>query len=621
MNASRANLHTIGHNIANIETPGFSRQVAVQQAANPLRGSMGRGMVGTGSQITSINQIRSQFLDAKFWSQNSVLGQFTVKYDIMTLVQGFLHEGDGVGISHEMDMLFTRMSELETNAHDMTYRRNFISSFESLGVTLNSTYSQLRQQKIDINTEIAVTVGAINSIGRQIQALNRQITVLELDGSNANDLRDQRAVLLDELSKYVNIEVREIETNPDFAAGRVTDPRESRRQLQVLIDGTQFISHFDLLQIEVRPRVLPSDPTITIARNPEELHGMYDVFWSNGSRFNMYSPSLRGELAGLIHLRDGNGGNHARFQTAATGSAPVFDSGTGQLQMFFEPNSRVDLGHTGMITIRQANGVNRHFHYTAFELTFNADGSVAYGTFQLYPGDLVPDPTAAFAGAMTASSGQTTSYMGIPYFMARLDELTRTLVRAFNQGEYLDGRPIPGVNGHTSGFDLNGNLGLDLLGFTDALGNWQPFEPGIGGPNFFAITASNFSINPAILSDPRLLALSTNLDSLPSNGLIVQSWGNIKTDRGLFREGRLGDFISAITGDLGITARQAENFQRSYTELMVTIENQRFAVMGVNMEEEVAAMLQHQLVFQAAARLFGIIDGIYDTLINRMGNW
>ncbi|MCL2169481.1 MAG: flagellar hook-associated protein FlgK, partial [Defluviitaleaceae bacterium] len=322
MNAARANLNTIAHNIANTETPGFSRQVANQQATMPLRGSPGRGMVGTGSQITSIHRVRNQFLDTKFWAQNSVLGQFNTKHDVMSLVRGILMEGEAAGITRDINNVFSRQSDLHTNAHDLTYRRNFLSSLDTFAVSLNSQYQQLRQQQVDLNQEIAIVIGQVNSKGQQINALNRSIFIMELDGSNANDLRDQRDLLIDQLSRLVNVEVRETETNADFAAGRVTDPRESRLHLSILIDGVVFINHFDINPIEVRQRVL-SDGT-SIARNPEEMGVKYDIFWSSGMRFNMYSPTLSGELAGLIQLRDGNGGNFARFQT--TGGLPATHS-------------------------------------------------------------------------------------------------------------------------------------------------------------------------------------------------------------------------------------------------------------------------------------------------------
>jgi flagellar hook-associated protein 1 FlgK len=216
--------------------------------------------------------------------------------------------------------------------------------------------------------------------------------------------------------------------------------------------------------------------------------------------------------------------------------------------------------------------------------------------------------------------------MGVPYFMSRLNDMARTLAAAFNEGRRLDGTSIQGVIGHFSvsgpgqtTFDLNGNAGALLLGNAGFGSNWG--WDGSTTFNYFNITANNFAVNPAILSNPRMLALAGSIDKLPSHNTVVESWSDINTYRGLFREGRLGDFIASITGDLGITGRQAENFARSYDELIVTIDNQRRSVSGVSVDEEVAFMIQHQIVFQAAARLFSVIDGIYDTLINRVGRW
>jgi len=624
LNVSRANLHTIAHNIANAETPGFSRQIAMQQAHQPLRVGMGRGMIGTGAQITSVIQVRNQFLDQKFWAQNSVAGQYQTKHDILTLVQGIMREGEnGAGISSSIDDMFSRIRDLATNPPDMTFRRNFLASVESLGVMLNSTYSQLRQQKADLNQEIRITVGVVNSLGRQITALNRQITVLELDGSNANDLRDQRALLIDELSRYVNVEVREVEMNADFAAGRTTDPRKSNRQLTILIDGVQFVNHFDMNQIEVRQRLTSDGQAINV--NPENTGALYDVYWSNGMSFNMYSPTLRGELAGLIHLRDGNGGNFASFQHVV--NPPVFTAGSPpSVRMDFNPNSRVDLGPTGVIAVTNFNGTTRYLRYTNFDLQFDpATGMPTHAYFTLYEGDN-PDP-ADFTpppGVRDITVGRTTSYMGIPYFMARLNELTRTLAAAFNEGRYLDGNVIPGVIGHFSGVDANGNLGGMLLSHSTPFSDFVDWDGTTGVFNYFNITASNFRINPDILRHPDRLAVAEHIPNQSigeSNAALAHSWVLISTDRGMFREGRVGDFISAMTGDLGIVGRQAENFAMSYHELMMVIDNQRRAVSSVSLDEEVAFMIQHQLVFQSAARLFNVIDGIYDTLINRMGNW
>ena len=619
MHAARGNLHTIAHNIANAETEGFSRQVAQQQASNPLRASFGRGMIGTGSVITGVIQIRNTFLDGKFRSQNAVLGQFSAKADILSLTQGILRDvpAHNVGLTTQINEIMERMSDLSTNAGDITYRRNFLSSLESLSLFLNTTQSQLTQQMVDINQEIRATVGSINALGHQITALNRQITLMELDGSNANDLRDQRNLLIDRLSRFVNIDVREIERNPEVAAGRELDPRESRLQMVILIDGAEFVNHFHMQELSVVQRVDQNGTNILM--NPEEPPRMYDVVWGGGTPFNMHSQSLSGELAGLLQLRDGNGANHTAVVSHSPMAwpgppAPTLPAGATAWYVSFDTNLRTDIGSTGIVTARHPDGRTVQIRYSAMSYAGGWPPTGAH--LALNPDDL-PD---GWDPSWTLTIGETTSHMGIPYFKARLNELARTLARAFNEGRHLlNNDAIDGLNGgHLDGIDLNGDPGAILLTYIDALGNSQPWAAGF---NYFNITATNFVVNPDLLRDPSLLALTTDDTDLPDGHDVIMGWLNLTDNRSLFREGRLGDFLSAITGDLGITSMRAVNFSRSYGDLLNTIDNQRFAVKGVSLDEEVTFMISHQLVFQAAARLLTIIDSIYDTTINRMGNW
>jgi flagellar hook-associated protein 1 FlgK len=606
--------------MANAVTPGFSRQFGVQQATQPLRVAGARGMVGTGSHITSIGQMRNQFLDNQFWNQNAVLGQFTRKSEMWALTQGILRDvpNEGVGVTNEINRIMDRMQDLNQNAHDLTYRASFLSSLDSLAVFLNTAYSQLTQQMRDINQEIRSTVGVINSLGLQIRNLNRQITVMELDGSNANDLRDQRALLLDELSQHVNIDVREIEKNPEFAAGRETDPRQSRRELIVLIDGAVFVNHFNVNEIEVRQR------SPQAALNPEEPPRMYDIFWSSGMRFNMYSPSLTGGLSGLIQMRDGNGANHVRVTTHGPAAwppappAPPLPAGTTPWHVDFNTAFRTDIGGTGIVTARHSDGRILRIRYTEMAYTMAAGGWPPNGAhLALHTDDLPAD----WGPAWQLTIGETTNYMGIPYFKARLNELARTLARAFNEGRHLmNNDDIVGLaGGHIHGWDLRvpPQQGQWLLAYGDfnfGSSTATPF-------NYFNINATNFAVNPEIMRNPALMALAGDPTELPSGHDIIEGWTNLTENRSLFREGRLGDFLSSITGNLGIVAGQATRFGQSYAEIVTTTDNRRRSVSGVNLDEEGVSMIQHQLVFNAAARLLTVIDEIYDTTINRLGMW
>ena len=604
---SQGNLAVRAHNIANAARPGFSRQETVQAANTPLR-VVNRGMVGSGAEIIGITQIRSNFLDNKFWNQNAVLGRFAQKNSILSLTQGILAEEANFGLTAEINGIFERMQDLTTDASNFTHRRNLLTSFESLSIFLNTASGQLRQQQVDVNQEIRVTVGIINSLGNQIASLNAQILNMEADGARANDLRDQRALLIDELSRYVNIDVQEIETNPDFASGRTTNPRDSRLQMVIRIDGKTFVNHTHSNGLEIRSR--PGSPNTNIVRNPEEAFGMYDIFWSSGQAFDMYSRTLSGELRGLIDLRDGNSGDFSRLNT------PVFTAGPpNTVTLNFDPNLRSDLNpEGGIITVQTPTGP-RNILYTSFTPTLDANGNIVSGTFELFDDTI----TAADFVGTDITIGRTSTYSGIPFFIARLNELARTLARAFNEGVILNGQAIDGVMGQLNAFDLNGNNGPILFTYLDKItGQPQAWSSGF---NVWNITAENFVINPELFDNLSLLALSSDPTLGESNAEALLSWITIYEERGLFREGRLNDFIAAITGELGVIGRQAEHFELSYSELLTTIDNQRIAVSGVSVDEETAMIIQHQLVFQTAARLISVIDGLYDTLINRMGRW
>ncbi|MCL2564838.1 MAG: flagellar hook-associated protein FlgK [Defluviitaleaceae bacterium] len=300
---ARAGLQVVSHNIANAATPGFSRQFVEQRASQPLATWNSRGMIGTGSEVFGIGQIRSFYLDQKFWTERGVLGQHTAKTQLLTGVETVFNEMSGTGISSNFDIFFARLQDLTTNAPDGTFRNNVLMTADSLARFINTTAQSLRRQQINANTEVSMVVSTINNLGLQIAGLNERISKFEMDGSRANDLRDQRALLIDELSQFVNVEVIEREHNDDFAAGMFPNPQDrgrSDQRLSIRINGYEFVNHWDVNTLQTVPRQQGNE------RNDVDAPGLYDIRFSNGVWFNIYSPTLQGQLRGIIDVRDGN---------------------------------------------------------------------------------------------------------------------------------------------------------------------------------------------------------------------------------------------------------------------------------------------------------------------------
>ncbi|MCL1884854.1 MAG: flagellar hook-associated protein FlgK [Defluviitaleaceae bacterium] len=300
LHTARANLNVTSHNIANAEIPGFSRQVAQMQAGRPLMGT-GRGMYGTGSQVTGVIQIRDRFLDKKFWHQNAISGQHTAVNQHLNFVETVFNQLPNVGVKRTFNGFFSTLQDLTTRAHEPTFRTNVATNAHTLAEQVRQNAFALQRQQQDLNREFADVVVTINSLGQQISDLNNQIHIFERDGSNANDLRDQRALLIDQLSNLVNVQVDE----RDFSRPGMSNDR----RLTVMINGYDFIDHTRFSRLELVPRDHPTDPRSGVRRNEMDVHGLYEVFFAaTGSRFNIHSQTLTGKLRGIVDVRDGNGG-------------------------------------------------------------------------------------------------------------------------------------------------------------------------------------------------------------------------------------------------------------------------------------------------------------------------
>jgi flagellar hook-associated protein FlgK len=293
-------LNVTSHNIANAEIPGFTRQVAQMSAARPLVGT-GRGMYGTGSQINSIIQIRDHFLDRKFWAQNSISGQFAAVNTHLTFVETVFNQLPNAGVKRTFNSFFSTVQDLTTRAHEPTFRTNVVMNAHTLTEQVRQNAFSLQRQQMDLNREFADVITTINSLGSQLADINRQIHIFERDGSNANDLRDQRALLIDRLSELVNVQVEE----RDFSRPGVSYDR----RMTIMINGYDFVDHTRFSNLELVARDNLHDPRSGTRRNEMDVAGLYDVFFAaTGSRFNIHSPVLSGKLRGIVDVRDGNGG-------------------------------------------------------------------------------------------------------------------------------------------------------------------------------------------------------------------------------------------------------------------------------------------------------------------------
>ncbi|MCL1997987.1 MAG: hypothetical protein FWG65_04385 [Turicibacter sp.] len=211
---------------------------------------------------------------------------------------------------------------------------------------------------------------------------------------------------------------------------------------------------------------------------------------------------------------------------------------------------------------------------------------------------------------------QTTNFKGIPFYMNRLNDLVRTFVLAMNEGLDRSGSPIDGSQGHRNGYSLDGSTGLGFFVWTDANGNVHG-NTSMG--DFNHLNVLNWEMNRILLEEPDRLQLSSSPNVGESDNAIVEGFIFLDNYQSLFREGSLRDFIVATTTHLSIDLQQANRFQNNFMEMTRVTTNQRVAVSGVDMNEELLDMARFQNLFNVNARMISTMNNIYDTLINRLG--
>lgn len=286
---AQRNLDTVGHNLSNASTPGYSRQQSIQSASNPLAVMDGTGMVGTGSQVTGVERIRDTYLDFKYWSENVANGEWSKKAELMGEIQVTFNEPSKSGFVKIMDGFFDSLQELSKDPSSGAARALVVQKATTLTKYFNNTATHFEQFQNDINDQVKTDVDQINIIASQIQLLNKQIYNYELTGGTANDLRDSRTLLVDQLSKLANIQAKEI------PYGKLPNG-EDDIHFQITLSGKTLVDHFSATKLIVVQR--------NTKLNEEDIGNLYDIKWEDGNSVNITG----GELKGLLDVRDGKDG-------------------------------------------------------------------------------------------------------------------------------------------------------------------------------------------------------------------------------------------------------------------------------------------------------------------------
>lgn len=344
--ASQAGLTTTAHNIANTETEGYTRQVVNQQANKALRVNSSYGMAGTGVGVTGIVQARDEYYDMKYRTNSTISGTYSTKAYYMTEIENYFNEIKLEGFTTTYDKMYDSIQELSKNPSDISVRTQVTNLSQGLCDYFNSLSTSLKSIQENCNTELYTQVGRVNSLAQQISVLSKQINTFEVGGGTANDLRDQRELLVDELSNYAEVSVSETVVGNGVGVNSYV----VKINQQVLVDNYSANSLV----------CVPREEKI----NQSDVDGLYDIQWANGQTFNTGITGTSGNLQAIIDIRDGN--NNEAFTgkvTAETGdlTISVTTSNINEVE-------KMTMSSSGVITIG-----SREYAYDGFAVSLDED--------------------------------------------------------------------------------------------------------------------------------------------------------------------------------------------------------------------------------------------------------
>jgi flagellar hook-associated protein 1 FlgK len=284
MDYFRRGMETAGHNISNADVEGYSRQRVEPSTTSPFTNpAFNRpdipGQVGTGVQIDAIVRLRDAFLDIQYREEMTVKGYWDQVQNALSTVEVYVNEPAGEGLKTALDTYWSSLQELSKRPDDSAVREDMVEKTKNLTVYLGQLVRNYDEYRTSLNREIDLMVDEANTLIDQIAGINTTIRQVQGVGGNPNDLMDKRDLLVDKLSKLIDISVNppclegDGEFKIDLGGKLLVQGDQTRHLVTVPVAGNT--GFFDV-QVEDNLFDHVSDPSVLFAtieqRAPEAVH-------------------------------------------------------------------------------------------------------------------------------------------------------------------------------------------------------------------------------------------------------------------------------------------------------------------------------------------------------------
>ncbi|MDL2232240.1 flagellar hook-associated protein FlgK [Ruminococcaceae bacterium OttesenSCG-928-L11] len=682
---SQVGLDTVGHNLSNINTSGYTRQ-RVDQVSWNVRGLSkftinGSFYTGHGAMATGVSQMRDPFLDKRYRSESAHYGEYVVEQNILTDLGNIFDEvGTETGLDQAMTNLLDAITKAQQNPTNKEYAMVVRTRAEEYSKILNTYDQQLKRLQSQNHEDLSITIAdELNPILQQIAELNDQITKCEVYGNPANELRDTRNLLLDELSGFMDITVREetrqittdisvtyvsvLLNGSDDGTGNpielINREKYAEFKYQQNADGTAGVTVMDAGGDTYGQKA--TDANLTTGA----LRAYLDMLNGDGTA-NSNSRTVSESARGIPFYQDYldtmaanfaevlNSINTAIKPTVGWTLAenPNYVAGSGEPQYLCDAsgvpllyqkgddgNPKLDPNFPNATPpVYLSYEENDLVSPPQWQYIYKDDGS---GTFVT---DSAGDPILAAIDEHGNPKKSGLSGYGVndaeyyQTYIAAVDEdlskgrdITGNFlivnVSSGSQYGYVKDPASPVNDPSDPAFDaenpvyLTNSRGNPIMYEMDNNGNPKVDEYG----NYveYKISAANVGISSAWKSDAQAIVISKVNNDTANVIYDTKFYDGFKNTKMAFITGQtemnFHDAISNLQGILGLdTSLSADMLETSQT-MLLTIDDQRQSISGVSENEEAIDMMVYQNAYSAASRYMTALDEALNTIINSMG--
>ena len=645
--ANQLALQTTGHNIANVNTAGYSRQTVAFQTSQGQ--NMGNGYIGNGVDVATIVRNFSELLNRQAAAATAASASDSARSQSLNQMQEVFSGGSN-GLGAAINDMMNSFADVSASPTDLTSRNVVLTRMNELASRFRSASGQLDELDYNTKQQMSNDVNVVNSLASQVASLNGQISRAMATGHTPNDLLDQRDQLVRDINKYVQT------SQVDGGDGSIT----------LFAGGSQpLVMGQTSAQLSIKESL----------QYPGS--GQMSLYFQQGSGQAVELTASMvggGELAGLLQFQNkdlAEGRNLLGRMSATLGAALnqqqqsglTLDGKRGSA-LFTVPTTVA--GHTGIsgvtadVTFVDQNSTStpqKPLDFTAYQASdykvlFKDNGALSLirlSDNKITEFNSVTDLSNTTVDGLrfnvSGAGGKGESVLFQPYANAAHDfkalvssprdlAAANPITAGMSQGN-KGNLQLTSLKVNTSDFTVPPGSGVELSFQVDAQGNVTYTVAGSSN------LGSNVAGQPYVSGQPITLdGWSITLTGTPHEGDKVQvgdaldsKYGDAYTrnagnatafmdlrDKTLFDGGTtLSDGYSSLIAQVGTRTQSASYAAKLSGTIASNLESDRSSVSGVNLDEEAAKLLQFQQAYQASAKMLQVAQGIFDSVIQAVG--